>query len=274
MSAASAMPSPTGAAAPLPELAQARTWIVTDGKAGDENQCLGLAETLGLPFEIRRIAPRPPFGWMAPWGPIDPRDQPGSAARRPGRPPPRPADRVGAPRRPVSPRRARGVRGPHLHGLPQGPAHRARQRRLRLGPGLRRPARPQRLHHPDAAASGHAGAPRRRPAPSRTRASPALPRPRVAVLVGGDSRHLQLRPADMRRLLRDLDKLADGGCSLMVTVSRRTPQNLRDALRTWWRRKGGFLLGRQRRQSLCSRCWRSPIRSSSRRIRPTWSARP
>ncbi|HEX8416542.1 MAG TPA: nucleoside-diphosphate sugar epimerase, partial [Methylobacterium sp.] len=49
------------------DLSEVRAWIVTDGKAGDENQCVGLAETLGLGFEARRVSPRPPFGWLAPW---------------------------------------------------------------------------------------------------------------------------------------------------------------------------------------------------------------
>ncbi|PJI55659.1 nucleoside-diphosphate sugar epimerase, partial [Methylobacterium radiotolerans] len=63
----------------LPELARARAWIVTDGKAGDENQCVGIAETLGLDFEIRQVPASGPFGWMAPWGPIDPREGPRAA---------------------------------------------------------------------------------------------------------------------------------------------------------------------------------------------------
>ncbi|TXM83300.1 nucleoside-diphosphate sugar epimerase, partial [Methylobacterium sp. WL122] len=61
---------------PSPALAGARAWIVTDGKAGDENQCVGIAETLGLSYEIRRVPANGPFGWTAPWGPIDPRQGP------------------------------------------------------------------------------------------------------------------------------------------------------------------------------------------------------
>lgn len=68
--------SPDPRRARLPELARARAWIVTDGKAGDENQCVGIAETLGLDFEIRQVPASGPFGWMAPWGPIDPREGP------------------------------------------------------------------------------------------------------------------------------------------------------------------------------------------------------
>ena len=67
-----------------------------------------------------------------------------------------------------------------------------------------------------------------------------LPWPRIAVLIGGDSRHLTYRNADMRRLVRDLTKLSEGGCSLMLTVSRRTPPDLRDALEALVAAKGGF----------------------------------
>src|SRR5690349_13533147 len=51
-------------------------WVLTDGKAGDEQQALGVAEALGLTPEIRRVRPRAPFTWLMPWGPIDPRERP------------------------------------------------------------------------------------------------------------------------------------------------------------------------------------------------------
>ena len=57
--------------------ASPRIWIVTDGKVGDLVQCVAVAKGLGLAFEERTVAPRPPWEWMAPWGPIDPRDGPG-----------------------------------------------------------------------------------------------------------------------------------------------------------------------------------------------------
>ncbi len=50
-------------------------WILTDGKAGDELKCLGVAHELGLEAQIRRISPRPPWVWLMPFGPIDPRDK-------------------------------------------------------------------------------------------------------------------------------------------------------------------------------------------------------
>ncbi len=54
-----------------------RVWVLTDGKAGDAVQCAAVASALGFPFEERKTAPRPPWEWMAPWGPADPREAPG-----------------------------------------------------------------------------------------------------------------------------------------------------------------------------------------------------
>lgn len=57
-------------------------WVLTDGKAGDEGQCIGVAERLGVVPEIRRVKPRKPWSWLMPRGPIDPREAPD----RPGSP--------------------------------------------------------------------------------------------------------------------------------------------------------------------------------------------
>ena len=53
-------------------VSDATVWVLTDGKPGMENQCLGLAEALGATPVIKRIAPRfpwsvlPPQFWPAP----------------------------------------------------------------------------------------------------------------------------------------------------------------------------------------------------------------
>ena len=41
-------------------------WVVTDGNAGMETQCLGLAEALGLSPQVKRISLRAPWDWMPP----------------------------------------------------------------------------------------------------------------------------------------------------------------------------------------------------------------
>lgn len=41
-------------------------WLITDGRIGIENEALGLAEALGVPHEIKRVAPLPPWRWIPP----------------------------------------------------------------------------------------------------------------------------------------------------------------------------------------------------------------
>src|SRR5690606_42014126 len=47
-------------------------WVVTDGSAGMENQCIGLAEALGLDFTVKRIATTRPWRWLPPQLWLDP----------------------------------------------------------------------------------------------------------------------------------------------------------------------------------------------------------
>jgi len=54
--------------------------------------------------------------------------------------------------------------------------------------------------------------------------------PRIAVLVGGDSRHHTFTPGDIDRFLRGLLEVLQSGVSLMITTSRRTPEALLTAL--------------------------------------------
>src|SRR5689334_10432457 len=52
--------------------------VITDGKAGDLVQCLGVAEQVialaGGSIEERMVRPRFLFSLAMPWGPADPRD--------------------------------------------------------------------------------------------------------------------------------------------------------------------------------------------------------
>jgi mitochondrial fission protein ELM1 len=232
---------PTDAAErPAPDLTGMRAWIVTDGKAGDENQCVGIAETLGLDYELRRVPAHGPFGWTAPWGPIDPREGPHSrsgALRGPY-----PEILIASGRRSV----------PYLRAM-----RRATDRRIftaflkdpRTGhdsadfiwvpdyDDLRGPNVFTTLTAPHLVTAARLAAARARPDPRLA----SLGRPRVAVLIGGDSRHLSYRKADMGRLVDNLRKLADLGCRLVVTVSRRTPDPLREAVKLLAAETGGFL---------------------------------
>ncbi|KMO17048.1 mitochondrial fission ELM1 family protein [Methylobacterium platani] len=207
-------------------------WLITDGKAGDLAPCRGLAEALGIVAEERTIAPRPPFSWLAPRGPADPRER--------ALAPPWPDLAVATGRRAVPALRAvkrrSGSRtftvflrdpriGTRAADLIWVPAH----DRLR-GPNVivtgtgPHPVSPARLE-----------AARRAPDPRLS----ALPHPRAAVLVGGDSRHGRFPDEDGRRLLAGLERLSGEAC-LMITASRRTPAALRTALADLARQSGGF----------------------------------
>jgi mitochondrial fission protein ELM1 len=215
------------------------SWVLSDGKAGDELQALSVTEALGLEPEIRRVRPRAPFSWLMPWGPIDPRERPG--AHNSPLVPPFPDLLVASGRRAV----------PYLRfvkGASGGRTYTVFLKDPRTGPGsadfiwspvydrLRGPNVLNTLTPP------HRVTPRRLEE-ARTRPDSRLahlPHPRVAVLVGGDSRHHRFAEQDVARLLERLTALAGSGAGLMMTASRRTPAALREALAALARRYDGF----------------------------------
>lgn len=213
-------------------------WVMTDGKAGDEAQCLGVVEAMGLVPEIRRVKPRALFAVAMPWGPIDPAEAPD----RSGSPiaPPFPDLLVASGRRAVpyvravkrasdrtftvilkDPRTGAGaadliwvpehdrLRGPNVIATQTGP-HRISAERLAA-------ARAE----PDSRLA-------------------TLPEPRVAVLAGGDSRHHRFSAKDAERLASGLEDVVASGASLMITASRRTPEALARRLGALARESRGF----------------------------------
>lgn len=203
-------------------------WVLTDGKAGDEQPLIGLAEAMGATPIVRRITPRRAFAWLMPWGPIDPRDAP----QKVGSPlaPPFPDICLATGRRAVAYLRALKSLSPTTFCV------------LFKDPRIRR-------HKADLLIVQQHDAPRGEnvlvvtTAPNRM--SPArledarhamadrldsLPRPRVTVLIGGDSRHHQFSEGDIKRLLGGLEAKLDAGSALMITASRRTPPPLATAL--------------------------------------------
>ena len=216
------------------------SWVLTDGKAGDELQALSVAEALGLAPEIRRVKPRAPFTWAMPWGPVDPRERPGA----PGSPLalPFPDLLIASGRRAVAylrfVKRASGRRtftvflkdprtGPNTADFIWSPDY----DRLR-GPNVLNTLTP-----PHRVSPGRIEAARVHPDPRLAH----LPHPRVAVLAGGDSRHHRFSPGDIALFVQQLTAVAETGAGLMATASRRTPPALREALVDLTARRGGFL---------------------------------
>lgn len=206
-------------------------WVISDGKAGIEIQCRGLAEALGFEPVIKRIKIRAPWRWLPPrfW-----RD-PLAALQVEGNGggdrlmPPWPDVMIGTGRLAVGPnlaiRRASGgrtfsvqVQDPKValdnFDVVVAPAH----DRLR-GPNVIETRGS--LHGLTDAKLAAAAA-------RFAAAVEHLPRPRVTVLIGGNSRTHRLTRRNARNLARDLARLArESGAGLLVTPSRRTgPETL------------------------------------------------
>lgn len=213
-------------------------WVLTDGKAGDEVQCLGVAEELGLAPQIRRVAPRAPFVWLMPWGPVDPREAPA----RPGSPiaPPYPDILIASGRRTV----------PYLRAVKRASDGRTFTVFLkdpRTGEGAADfiwvPLH-DRLRGPNVLAtltSPHRVSAKRlaEAASSLPPEIAGLPNPRVALLVGGDSRNHVFTPDDIERL-SGMVKSLSCEAHIMATASRRSPPRLTASLREIVTQSGGY----------------------------------
>lgn len=223
----------------------ARAWLITDGKPGHEGQAIGVAEALGLDFELKRVAPSGLFKLLAPWGPVDPQErfgQPGSAFA-----PPWPQIAIGVGRLSMPYmrvlRRAAGPAtftlvlqdprtGSEIADLIWVPTH-DRRRGDNVITTMTAPHRfsPQRIEQLRACCPAEID---------------ALPQPRVLVLLGGTSRAFRFARDDWGRLGRALDAIGRLGAGFMITPSRRTPRDLLEAVdratapfpRALWRGEG------------------------------------
>ncbi|MEZ5839863.1 MAG: mitochondrial fission ELM1 family protein [Hyphomicrobiales bacterium] len=214
-----------------PGTARPRTaWILTDGKAGDELQCLGVAEALGVSPELRRVRPRPPFVWTMPWFGIDPAEAP-AKAQSPIRPP-FPDIVLASGRRAVTYLR-------HVKQASAGRTFTVFLKDPRVGAGaadfiwvpahdrLRGPNVLVTDTSPHRFSAARLAAERQAPWPVLA----DLPRPRIAIVLGGDSRRVRYEPADFAAFVAAATApFAAESASFMVTASRRTPPAFAEAV--------------------------------------------
>lgn len=198
------------------------TWVLTDGKVGMENQCLGLAEALGVTPVIKRVSPRLPWRLLPPQAWFAPLAAPGPAGDRIA--PPWPDLLIATGRQTVALSIAiRRASVGHTYTVQiQDPAVATRHFDLVVAPrhdglaGENVIATLGALHRVTRARLDEAAA----------RLAPAvadIPRPRIAVLLGGPNRHFRFDAATVGRLAADLARLARAtGGGLLVTPSRRT----------------------------------------------------
>ena len=204
---------------------------MTDGVIGNESQCLGLAEALGLHPEIKRIAPRAPWRWLAPqlWAwPLAALNPRGDSLA-----PPWPDLIIASGRQTIAPVLA----AKHASG--------GRVFTVQIqNPGID-PARFDLVIAPEH--DNLAGANVLTTRGALTRVTPGrlaaaadvfrpmlahLPRPLVAVLLGGSNKVFRMTAGTIERLAKDLNRLVkDQGCGLAISVSRRTGQAAATLLR-------------------------------------------
>lgn len=200
-------------------------FVVSDGRRGIENQALGLAEAVARLTPLRLMPVHVPrSGTMPDPGPIAPELWIGCG---------RAAVRASAIHRKAYPDAVFVYVQHPREGLERFdlviPPRHDRVDGPNVFPILGSPNRitPERL------AEGAA------PFAARAR---ALPAPRAAVLVGGDSKHHRFTRAVSDYLLDRLAWLRSRGVSLMITVSRRTPDDFTAALAHRFARDDGVWL--------------------------------
>lgn len=221
-------------------MAGTKAWIISDGKAGHEALCLGVAEALGLAVEIKHITPRGVWKAMAPWGPVSPAERFGRPGTQFAPPWPRIALAAGRTTTPYlrALKRRAGLKtftvamldpktGPGSADLFWVPEHDKRR-----GPNVITTLTAPHVFSPE------------RLAELRARTDPAiaaLKAPRVAVLVGGPNERYHYPEAVIHGFAALVRSLAESGAGLMITASRRTPPLLIAALRDLERETGALL---------------------------------
>ncbi len=206
-------------------LAGARCWIISEAKAGMDTQTRGLAEALGVDYEMKRVTLEGVKKWTAPWGRV-PKSagfgEPGSHFC-----PPWPVLVIATGRAAIpyvkELRRRAGPSvftvvlldpqtGPKTADLIWVPEHdRRRGPNVFTTPTSPHGFSPERIADLRASVASEIA---------------ALPHPRIAVLLGGKNGSYQFSDADDRRLQASLQSIAKLGASFMITPSRRTHPRL------------------------------------------------
>ncbi len=220
---------------------------MTDGKAGDLNQCLGLAERLGLTADIRTVRPRAPWVWGMPltWRvpaiAIDPAEAPGRPnAPLAGEMPDLviASGRRAAPYLPAIKRESGGRAFTVFLKDPRTGAEIADFLWVPEHDALRGPNVMTTQLSPHRVSPTSLEVLRMSPPPTRIA---ALRTPRIAVLIGGNSKDFTFTDADITQFGAAIETLGGSGAGIMATTSRRTPPTLAETIRKVVETSGGWL---------------------------------
>lgn len=225
-----------------------RIWVLTDGKAGDLQPCLGIAgrladmmqgEQLKVTIEERVVKPTAPWVWLMPYGQINPFAKQ-NTSDDPLRPP-YPDVAIASGRRTVAYLRSLKRRAPNcLTVFLKDPKTGTGAADLIWVPGH------DRLRGSNVLVSDTGPHRISQTLLQEKRAEPFaqiadLPHPRLTILLGGPARKTVYGPDDVSDLVKYLEPLAAQAGSLLITGSRRTPQNWLEALAHLTRSKPGIV---------------------------------
>ena len=229
-------------------------WVLSEGMAGTENQCLALAAALGLDPEVKRAVAVVPWRWLK--GIMTALPPSLTAHGRDSLAPPWPDLLIASGRKCVSLALTirRASRGKCFTVFVQNPRWGGNDFDLIVAPRHDKAVGTNIFH--TRGALSRVDAPRLAAAAERFKSTfEHLPRPLVACLIGGASRRHHLTPVGARIMGKALAKFAaESGASFLITASRRTaPESfaafeatLADSPTFIWRGKGenpylGFL---------------------------------
>lgn len=196
-------------------------WVMSDGRAGIENPCLGLAEALGLAPVVKRLRLRSPWRQTTPYLPLPGIDR-ALAPASDRLAPPWPDLLISSGRQAVALSIAIGRRSPrtvrvHIQnpGVPFDrfdlvslPRHDAKSgANLVESIGAIHRITPEKLSQA---------------APAWAHLAAGKGRPLAAVMIGGSNRFCRLTPELMAATADQLASLARDGTGLLITTSRRT----------------------------------------------------
>ena len=218
------------AAPPAGDMTGLSGWVITDGKIGMDVQAIGVAEALGLDFEMKRVAPRGFSRLFAPYWPVARSERFGTPGSQFSPPWPEVAIATGRLSIPYM-KRLRREAGPSAFTVvlqdPKTdaaiadviwvPAH-DRRRGANVITTLTAPHsfNAERLAALRGDLPAHIA---------------ALPSPRLGVVIGGPNAIYKFEESDVSAFLAALSRILPHVGSVLVTPSRRTPATLLNAVR-------------------------------------------
>lgn len=214
----------------LETVAGRRGWIISDGKTGNDVQTRGVFDALRLDYEVKPVDPKGLWRALSPWGPVSPAERFGTPASQFHLPWPDFAISIGRLTTPYIRRLKQAAGLATFTVILQNPKVAAKAADLfwvpehdtRRGPNVITTLTAPHSFTVARLAELRASVPAQ---------IAALPRPRVAVLLGGPNGDFRYTPASLRRLAEALQSLCRLGAGLMITPSRRTPEPITQFVR-------------------------------------------